>query len=135
MRLRLKTLSMNEVVAEHVLADRLHAIHAECAVEQDMARVASAARLQLAADWIVANRPELTFGVPPKFSMIAEWSEQTSLAEFEQSHRGNAIRLHEADFGEVWWLDPGERTSFGHTFAIRSKYSGFAIEYEVHFKP
>jgi len=104
--------------------------NAEALLESD--RLVWFERAKRAADWVVVHRPELTFGTAPDVLRIAD-DDVVSLAEFEDYGRnGNAVLIHEADFGEIWWCDPEGKKFSTSRFAF-TKGSGCAVAYEIRF--
>jgi hypothetical protein len=97
-------------------------------------------RATLAAEWIIANVPEKTFGVEPTLLPIVDsgrnsemFEEEHSLCMFEDfGRRGNAVLLHESAFGGIWWCDPEGRKTDVSYFAL-CRYRNPYVDYEIRF--
>lgn len=75
------------------------------------------ARAEAVADWIVRERPELTFGAKPSYMLLDPG--ELSLADLESHGRaGNAVLLTAFECGDLWWCDPEGRIATSHRFAI-----------------
>lgn len=121
--------------AMHAAQARLEESKAAYAQEQQRQRDAAGAWAETAVNWIAENRHELTLGMTAKLSFIDPNSAQASLAELEDSYKGNAMRVFETDMGELWWLDREGRPASQQVFATRcAGRSGAAIEFEIRFQ-
>ncbi len=95
-------------------------------------------RAKLAAEWIIANVPEKTFGAKPTLLHIADsgsgaatFEEEHSLCMFEDfGRRGNAVLLHESALGEIWWCDPEGRKTNVSYFALCRRRNTY-VDYEI----
>lgn len=69
---------------------------------------------QSAAAWISSNRPDVYLGVEPKICLVAN-DDSLTLPQLEDYGRaGNAVKLCDGPFGELWWCDPEGRKSGLH---------------------
>lgn len=87
------------------------AAHARSQAEGEIA----IAHARTAAKWIASNRPDISFGAEPGLMLIAE-DDHYSLVDLETStgFAGNAVKLSDGVFGELWWCDPQGRETDIH---------------------
>ncbi|WP_155293121.1 hypothetical protein [Comamonas testosteroni] len=72
------------------------------------------ANAQKAALWISTNRPDVAMGLVPEIKLVAE-DDVFTLPELEDYGRaGNAIKLCNLEFGDLWWCDPEGRPTASH---------------------
>lgn len=67
-----------------------------------------------AAEWISVNRPDISLGVEPKMLLVAEDDEFTLLELENYGKAGNAVKLCDGPFGDLWWCDPEGRETALH---------------------
>ena len=96
---------------------------------------ASKQRLQMALVWIENNQKDLILGLVADAAFINQNSAQTSLAEFEETYRCEAVLLHDANFGQIWLSKSLENIEQRRTivYALCTKECGNKIEYEIRY--